>query len=124
MTEEAVIIHDSRIVFPEADAPAPIQEGAIVPPIDEPPATTAVAPEPDHPEKPVTPSSLVIPSLIKGQEIRFTQGELVPWKGVFFMVAECNAAPLPHMILVPMKHTAGHAKRAAGKKGPAILRAL
>jgi hypothetical protein len=74
---------------------------------------------PKEEPKPITAKdypTLYVPSLIEGQQIKFRVGELLPWKGVFFIVAEVKAEPVPHMVLLPVDHTKAHKKIAAKSK--------
>lgn len=64
-----------------------------------------------QPEPAQRPSTLYVPSLLGG-EIKFTVGELFPWRGVFFVVADVRTQPAPHAVIVPVDHTGAHKKLA------------
>ncbi len=112
---EDIVVSDRRLKFGnengDADLPAQPVEGA--------PVEVEFA-EPLTPEEektlPKAPPVLHVPSPVDGDTIKFTVGELFPWRGVFFLVADVKDKPAPHAIIVPIDHTGAHKKLAARRQ--------
>lgn len=123
LTDEELIVRDKRRVYDaDREVVTPVQEGAAVPAVDEPtiavPAESVEIVEPTPAPKPITAKdypTMHVPSLLGGT-IQYRVGELFPWKGVFFLVADVKNEPVPHMIITPVDHTGAHKKTAKSKK--------
>lgn len=115
-SSDQIVVTDRRQKFDSDAETHPVQEGAPVESIDCGPALPdAPVEEPTKAEEPAKGPmkfpTLYIPSLIPGaRSVEYTVSELLPWKGVFWMVVDVKDKPQPHIVLVPMEHTKAHKK--------------